>query len=205
MYRNALSRGGAAGAGRWAAASARGRRCQSRGRVREKALVTSVGTAAPGGGAARKGTSESTVERSLERALRAERAGLAGRRAGSARGLRPHRPPRAPLATSSPLQPQAPPDNHGPRRTPWVPPPAAGHAGRRGSHWLFGLEPRPTQLRNKGRFCKQRTTSGTNVYGPGEDTPSLSPATRTRAAHGNVTKIATLQEYSVVFRLTVIE
>lgn len=172
MYRNALSRGGAAGAGRWAAASARGRRCQSRGRVREKALVTSVSTAAtPGDGAVRKGTSESTVERSLERALRAERARLAGRRGGSARGLRPHWPPRAPLASPSPTT------TAGAPRQPWATPDAVGptascsHAGRRGSHWLFGLEPRPTQMRNKGRFCKQRTTSGTNVYGPGEDTP----------------------------------
>lgn len=110
------------------------------------------------------------------RDLWSERCGQSGRgwRAGGA-GLPavsghtdrhgPHwRPP-------APLQPQAPPDNHGPRRTPWVPPPAAGRAGRRGSHWLFGLEPRPTQMRNKGRFCKQRTTSGTNVYGPGRTHP----------------------------------
>lgn len=194
MYRNALSRGGAAGAGRWAAA----RGPQQTLTVARESVRRHLSQAAvlpPPRGTEQSGRA---LLKAQLRDLWSERRGQRrrGRRAGGV-GL--------PAASGHA-------DHHGPHwrppapLPPQEPPAAAGHAGRRGSHRLFGLEPRRTQMRNKGRFCKQHATSGTNVQGPGEDTPPLlSPATPACAAHGNVTKIAALQEFAAVFRLTVTE
>ena len=119
--------------------------------------------------AVRKGTSESTVERSLERVLWAgasEDGGLEGTdwRAGEGlpTGLGPRRPPQAPPTTSSPTATADATNSHGPRRTSQVPLRTMGPAvslgwshrqpqtrlsamggptDSHGSHWLFGLEP----------------------------------------------------------------
>lgn len=91
-----------------------------------------------------------------------------------------------------------------PHQRPRATPSATGHAHSQGSHWLFGLEPLRTPMRNNKEDSVNSAPPLVTDNPVGTDTLALS-CHSARATHRNVTKIASIREYSVVLRRTVTE